>query len=104
MENLIQKLQDEAGLTEEQALKAVTVVKEYMDDEGMSIDWNKFFKGKYNEFVDRTKSFVNEVSGKVDDFSDKVSDKIEDMSIDAKRAVRDFSKKVYDKLDEEVKE
>jgi gas vesicle protein len=104
MENLIQKLQNEAGLTEEQALKAVTVVKEYMDDEGMSIDWNKFFKGKYNEFLERSESLVNKMSRKVDDFSDKVSDKIEDMSIDAKRAVRDFSKKVYDKLDEEVKE
>lgn len=100
MENLIQKLQDEIGLTEEQAIKTIAVVKEYMDAEGMSIDWNKFFKGKYNEFVKRTESFVNKVSNKVDNFSDKVSDKMEDMGTEAKQTVRDLSKKIYDKLND----
>lgn len=102
MENLIQKLQDEVGLTEEQAIETIAVVKEYMDEEGMSIDWNKFFKGKYNEFLKRSESFVNKMSSKMDDLSDKVSDKMEDMGTEAKRTVRDLSKKVYDKLNDEV--
>ncbi len=101
MENLIEKLQKEAGLTEDQAINAIAVIKDYMDEEGISIDWNVFFKGKYNEFLKRSKSIAENISHKMDDLSDKVSDKVEDISTQAKRTVRDFSKKVYDKLNDE---
>lgn len=101
MENLILKLQTEAGLTEEQAIKALKVIKDYMETEDISIDWDKFFKAKYNEYSRRSKSFVNNASQQMDDFTDKVSDKIEDATIHAKRKARDFTKKIYDKLSDE---
>ena len=50
MEDLIKKLQEEAGLSENQALKVISIVKEYMDNEGHKIDWDKFFKEKYEDF------------------------------------------------------
>lgn len=96
MENLVKRLQTEAGLTEDQAVKAIAVMKDFMDKEGLTIDWNNFFKGKYSDFKDQTKSFVAYMSN-------KVSGKVEDMSTQAKRAARDFSKKVYDELNDELK-
>ncbi len=101
MENLIKRLQDEVGLSKEQAINSIAVMKDFMDKEDISVDWNKFFKGKYNEFNNKTKSFFKNVSGKMDNFSDKVYDKAEDLSTDARHTARDFSKKVYDKLSEE---
>lgn len=101
MENLMQRLQDEVGLTEEQALETIAVVKDFMDEENISVDWNKFFKGKYNEFTKKTATFAKKFSRKMDDISDKVSDKAEDIAIQTKRGVRDLSKKIYDKLNDE---
>lgn len=101
MENLIKRLQEEVGLTEEQALQTVAVVKDFMDKEDISVDWNKFFKGKYEEFRTKTKSFMKGVSHKVDSLSDKVFDKAEDIATHTKRTARDLSKKIYDKLNDE---
>lgn len=98
MENLVKDLQEKAGLTEEQSLKAIDVFKEYIDKHKGEVNWEKFFKGKYEEFKKTTKSTLNKVSSKAEDISDKVFDKVEDLTTDAKRIVRDTSKKVYDKL------
>ncbi len=101
MENLVKRLQEEVGLTEEQALQTIAVMKDFMDKEDISVDWNKFFKGKYDDFVKSTASFMKKFSRKVDEFSDKFSDKAEDFAIHTKRAARDISKKIYDKLNDE---
>ncbi|MDL2262624.1 hypothetical protein LJC11_03865 [Bacteroidales bacterium OttesenSCG-928-I21] len=104
MDNLIDRLQEEAGLTEEQAIKAVVVVKNYMEKEGISIDWKEFFKNKYEKYMDKSKSYIEQFKRKVDDFSDEIGDKIEDATIQAKRSARDLSKKVYEKLNDEEDE
>lgn len=102
MENLIKRLQTEAGLTEEQAHKAWEVICDFMDKEGMSIDWSKYFKNKYDDFKDQAKDFVADVSDKAETISNKVSDKVIDVSLQAKRMARDFSKKMYDELNDEL--
>ncbi|MDL2290187.1 hypothetical protein LJB95_02150 [Paludibacteraceae bacterium OttesenSCG-928-F17] len=102
MENLIKRLQNEAGLTEEQAHKAWEIMRDFLDEEGF-VDYNKIFKDKYDEFKDSTKSFITDVSGKAEDFGEKVADKVSDMSIHAKRMARDFSKKMYEELNEDLK-
>ncbi|MGM5631136.1 hypothetical protein O2K51_09550 [Apibacter raozihei] len=92
MENIVERLQKEAGLTEEQALKSLSIVKDFMDKEGLEVDWEKFFKGKYSSFKESISSFFSKISDKASDFGDKVGDKVEDMTTDAKRKMRDISK------------
>ncbi|MFR9166233.1 MAG: hypothetical protein ACLVKO_08505 [Dysgonomonas sp.] len=101
MDDLITKLETEAGLTHEQAIKVISVMKDYMDNEGMDVDWEKFFKGKYKEFLSKTKAFYNNYTQHAEDYSYKIADKVEDMAIQAKRTARDISKKASDLLKNE---
>ncbi|MCX8677121.1 MULTISPECIES: hypothetical protein [Apibacter] len=93
MENIIEKLQKEVGLSEDQAVKSLNVIKEYMDKEDLHVDWEKFFKGKYEHFKDSVSNFFSKISNKAEDWGDKIGDKVEDLTTDAKRKIRDASKK-----------
>jgi len=101
MDNLIKKLQDEVGLSEEEALKTLSVVKEYMDKEGLDIDWEKFFKGKYSDFKDKVKSLYDSYTQHAEDYSYKIADKVEDLATQAKRTARDLTNKASHLLKDE---
>lgn len=101
MDNLLKRLQEEAGLTEEQSVKALAVIKDYMDKEGFEIDWEKFFKEKYGDLKGQAASFFDTLSKKANEYSNKLEDKMEDITIQAKRTTRDLSQKVSDYLDDE---
>jgi DNA repair ATPase RecN len=101
MKDLVNRLETEAGLTEEQALKAVIIFKDFMNKEGVPIDWEKFFKQKYDHYMEKSKELIKQLSKNLDSFSDKVEDKMEDIAAQTKKAARDLSKKVYDKLNED---
>jgi gas vesicle protein len=92
MENIIEKLQKEVGLSEDQAMKSLNVIKEYMDKENLHIDWEKFFKGKYENFKDSISTFFSKISDKAEDWSDKIGDKVEDLKTDTKQKIKDVSK------------
>lgn len=92
MENIIEKLQKEVGLNEDQAVKSLKVIKEYMDKENLQVDWEKFFKGKYEHFKDSVSTFFSKISDKAEDWSDKIGDKVEDLTTDAKQKMKDVSK------------
>jgi hypothetical protein len=99
----LKRLQEEAGLNEEQAVKAVAVVKDFMDKEGFDIDWEKFFKGKYGDLRGQAKSLFDIVSKKANEYSTILEDKVEDITIQAKRTARDLSQKASDILDDTKK-
>ncbi len=103
MDNLLKRLQEEAGLTEDQAVKALVVVKDYMDKEGFEIDWEKFFKGKYGDLKGQAKSLLEVLSKKANEYSNKLEDKMEDITIQAKRTARDLSQKASEYLDDDHK-
>lgn len=103
MENLLKRLQEEVGLSQDQASKAMYVVKDFMDKEGISIDWEKFFKGKYDDLKGQAKSMFDVFSGKARQYSNIIEDKVEDLSIEAKRVARDLSQKASDLLDDNKK-
>ncbi len=103
MEKLLKRLQDEAGLTEEQAAKAFAVVKDFMDREGFDIDWEKFFKDKYEDFKGQAKHFFDILSDRAEKYSHKLEDKVEDLTVQAKRTARDLSQKASEMLDDEKK-
>ena len=101
MENLIKKLQDEVGLSQEQAIKTMSIVKDYMDKEGIEIDWEKFLKGKYQDLFSRAKSLYENYTQKTEEYSYKIADKVEDIAIQAKRTARDLSNKASNLLKDE---
>lgn len=103
MENLLKKLQEEAGLSEEQSAKVMVIIKDFMDKEGFDIDWEKFFKGKFEDFRGQAKSFFDSLSHRAAEYSDKLEDTVEDLAIQAKRTARDLSQKASDFLDDDKK-
>jgi len=90
MENLIKKLQVEVGLTEDEAIKTVSVVKDYMDKEGLEIDWDKFFKGKSEEFLSKAKVLFSDVSKQTQSYTDKFVDKVDEFADKARKKASDF--------------
>jgi len=104
MEDLFKKLQDEAGLTQEQAVKAVSVVKEYMDKEGLEIDWEKFFKGKAEDFKEKAKNLFSNVSKHTQDYTEKFTDKVDDFADKARKSAHDLSQKAADFFDDKKDE
>lgn len=103
MENLLERLKNEAGLTDEQSIKAMEIIKEFMDQEGIEIDWEKFFTGKYDSLKGHAKSVFDMLSKKAREYSDAIEDKVEDITIQAKRTARDLSQKASDMLDDTKK-
>ena len=103
MENLIKKL-EEVGLTEDQALKAIDVFKDFMDEEDLKINWSKFFKGKYEDLSDKTKSlydkFYNGMSLESQSYADKITGKVDQLATKAKKGAHDISQKAADFFDE----
>ena len=100
MDNLIKRLQDEAGLTEDQAIKSISIIRDFMNKEGIEIDWSKFVKGKYENFTDKAKATFNDLSQQAREYGNKISDKAEDLATEAKRTARDLAQKAADKLDD----
>jgi len=103
MENLLKRLQEEAGLSEDQAAKVMVIIKDFMDKEGFEIDWEKFFKGKYDDFKGQAKTFFDSLSHRASEYSNKLEDTVEDITIQAKRAARDISLKASEILDDDKK-
>lgn len=96
MENLIKRLQDEAGLTQDQAVKALGIVKDFMDKENLKIDWNAFFKGKYEEFSQMFK----ELPDKAHPYKEKISETVDSAVSKVRKGAYEITKKAADFLDE----
>lgn len=100
MEELMKKLQDEVGLTPDQAMKTISIVKDYMDKEGLDIDWDKFFKGKTEDFVEKAKYLFSNVSKQTQGYTDKIVDTVDNLADKARKSAHDLSKKAADFFDE----
>lgn len=100
IDKLIKRLQTEVGLTEEQAIKSISVMKDQMDKEGLEIDWEKFFKGKTEDFLEKAKELFSNVSKQTQSYTDKLVDKVDDFADKARKSAHDLSKKAADFFDE----
>lgn len=96
MEDLVKRLQTEVGLTEEEAIKSISVVKDYMDKEGLDIDWEKFFKGKSEDFIEKARVLFANVSKQTQSYTDKIVDKVDSFADKAKKSAQDLSQKAAD--------
>lgn len=100
MEDLVKRLQSEVGLTEQDAIKTISVVKDYMDKEGLDIDWEKFFKGKSEDFVEKARELFANVSKQTQSYTDKIVDKVDSFADKAKKSAHDLSQKAADFFDD----
>lgn len=100
MENIVERLQKEAGLSEEQAIKALSVVKDFMDKEGLSIDWSKFFKTKYEDLTDSLKELYKKLTDQSQSYTEKISDTVENLTSKVRKGAHDISQKAADFFDE----
>ncbi len=92
MGSLVSKLQNEAGLTEEQAKKAMSCVRSYMIENDL-VDWDDFFEAKTREISSKAQKAWTELTGKSENWSDKIeewSDKANKMIKDARNKTADF--------------
>ncbi|MEC5147249.1 hypothetical protein [Chitinophaga sp. 212800010-3] len=89
MQELIQQLQEKAGLTAEQAAQSIDVIKEYVKGKlppfiaGTVDNWFAGMSGKEGE----KKAGLMDQAG---DFLDNVKEKAEDWAEDAKEKISDF--------------
>lgn len=104
MENLVRKLQEEVGLTEEQAVKSVIIMKEFMSNGGVDVDWDKLFKLKYEEFANKAKDIYSNVSKQTQSYTDKIADKVDKLAVKAKKSAHDLSVKAADFFDDKKEE
>lgn len=94
---------DEADLTEEQAVKVLSIMKDYTDKSDTDIDWNKFFKGKYSEFSSKLQTFAGKVNEKAEPYVNKVAEVVDDLMAKAKKEANDLNRKAADFFDESKK-
>ncbi|MBK5721189.1 hypothetical protein JGH11_09940 [Dysgonomonas sp. Marseille-P4677] len=100
IDELIKRLQTEVGLTEDEAIKSISVMKDHMDKEGLDIDWEKFFKGKTEDFLKKAKILFGNVSKQTQSYTDKLVDKVDDFADKARKSAHDLSKRAADFFDE----
>lgn len=101
IDELINRLQTEVGLTQDQAIKSISVMKDQMDKDGLHIDWEKFFKGKTDDFVTKTKTLFSNVSKQTQSYTDKLVDKVDNFADKARKSAQDLSQKATGLFDEE---
>ena len=85
METLIGKLESEAGLTQEQAIKAIQVFNEYLNENDLKIDWEEFIKAKSHKVSEATKNAFNQLFDP--SWSERASDNINTMTNKAKETI-----------------
>ncbi len=100
METLLTKLKNEVGLSDEQALKVMSCITDYMQENGLQPDWEKFLKGKAKNLMDTAKSAFDDFSHKAQDYADKIGDKVEDWADKAQDSVEDLSEEAKQKVNE----
>lgn len=114
MQEYIQELQEKAGLTKEQATKAMTVlvdkIKSKVPDAFHGIINNLFsdkeenasdsFQKKYETFTEQTEEKLKKFSGKAEeefkDFANKAEDMAEDTQKKSEEMIKDIKSKLSD--------
>lgn len=100
MENLIKRLEKEAGLTQEQAIKAIITIKDFMDKENVKVDWGKFVKDKYEDLTQMLKDIPNKVNEKAQPYTEKISEAIDSAVSKARKSAHDISQKAAEFFEE----
>jgi ElaB/YqjD/DUF883 family membrane-anchored ribosome-binding protein len=102
MQELIQQLQEKAGLTPEQAAKSVEVIKEFVKGKlppfiaGTVDSWFANITAKAEDkkdgFMDQAGDFLDNMKDKVEDWAEDAKDKATHLAQDAKDKISDILK------------
>ncbi len=111
MKDLITRLQNEAGLDNDQARKAVGIFRDYLvecdDDpdlmEALKVKAThaaKTAKSKYEDFTEQAENVVDKVGDTVTSMANKAGDKAEELLDNAKKKAKVAVDKLSNYLDE----
>ncbi len=93
---LIKKLQNEVGLTYEQARQTVGCVRDYIVENQGSPDWDTFLKNKVVGYTEKAKEVKQSVTEKVSDLKDKAINALDDLSDKTQDKINDLRSKAAD--------
>ncbi len=93
---LIRKLQDEVGLTHEQAKLAVACIREYIIEKQGDPDWDTFLKVKASNYAEKAKETGQQLSEKANHLRDKAIDALDDFSDKTQEKIKDLRSKAAD--------
>lgn len=102
MDELIKKLQNEAGISEQEAISSISIIKKYMDEHRPEINWERFFIEKHNCITEKTKELYAEMIRKTREYSDKIEEKAEDLTLKAKRKANNLNRRATDFSDDKA--
>ncbi len=103
MDSLVTRLEQEVGLTHEQAVNAVKCIRKYLNENGLDPDWEEFLEAQAHKLSISAKTALDELTGKtqtwgakLDDWADKAHGKLEDLGDKAKQTIKDVRNKAAD--------
>lgn len=103
MDSLVKRLENEVGLTSEQATKVIRCIRSYMKDNDIQPDWDEFLEAKAKKLSGSAQIFIDELLGKtksvtdqLDEWADKAQDKLDDLSDEAQKKWDDVRHKAAD--------
>jgi len=104
MQDLIDKLKQEAGLTEDQAKKSLNILKDYIRSKVppmfSGIVDNFLGKGENHEDDPLAPPPADDFKKKAETITNETKDKIEHIAGDAKEDVEEFAKEAVHRIDE----
>jgi DNA anti-recombination protein RmuC len=108
MQELINKLVSEAGLSAEQAAKSLQVVMDYVKSKvpsPLAANIDAMFSGaqaqaqvKEESFMNKAEDMAETAKDKLEDMAETAKDKLEDMAENAKDKLEDFAENAKDKI------
>ncbi len=111
MENLLTRLQNEAGFTREQARMAVGIFRDYLVENNDDPDLLEALKIKskqtinkvkttYEDLADKTGDWADRMEDKAEDWADQMEEKVDDAVKTTKKKVKKTVDKISDSLDD----
>lgn len=74
MDSLIKKLENEVGLTEEQAIKSIQIIKNYIVENGSTSNHEKSIKDRYGDLKSVYKNMTDKLVDKIDNLTTQTKD------------------------------
>ena len=106
MQDLIKQLKEKAGLTEDQAQKALVTIKEYIQSKlppmmhGMVDNFMGNMPDDDADDIADAGSNNEEWKKKAEDVTSEAAERLEDLAEDAKQEAEDFAKEATEKISE----
>lgn len=101
MKNLIEQLQEQGGLSGEQARTAMRIFRDFLIENGYDPDLSEDIRLKARAQYEKISDKAEELAGKIEAQADQLSDKTEEWIRKARKEAKKAADKLSDYLDDE---